>query len=79
MHNVNVNVQGYAEITVKNMVESNYTHLTGANGDILVENVKTANLIVQTERGDVLCNGAIQVNTACYYLIVGVSKQTWHS
>jgi len=60
VHNVNVNVQGFAEITVKNMVESNYTHLTGANGDIQVDNVKTANLIVQTERGDVLCNGSIQ-------------------
>lgn len=60
VHNVNVNVGGKGTIHCRDMVESNYTHLTSDEGDIEVHKMKTANLIVQSEEGDVLCNGAIQ-------------------
>jgi len=60
VHNVNVNVGGKSTIQCRDMVESNYTHLTSDEGDIEVHKLKTANLIVQSEEGDVLCNGAIQ-------------------
>jgi hypothetical protein len=60
VHNVNVITSGDARIDCKDMVESNYCHLTSDNGEIKVRRVKTANLICQTEGGDVICKGAIQ-------------------
>jgi len=41
-------------------VESNFCHLTSESGTITVSRLKTANLIIQTEGGSVVCRGAIQ-------------------
>jgi len=60
VHNVNVINSGDGTIDCKDMVESNYCHLTSEDGEITVQKVKTANLIVQSERGDIFCKGAIQ-------------------
>lgn len=60
VHNVNVIGSGDADVTCCDMVESNYCHLTSDEGKILVSRVKTANLIVQSEGGDIFCKGAIQ-------------------
>jgi len=60
VHNVNVINTGEAKVNCQDMVESNYCHLSSESGEVRVRRVKTANLIVQTETGDVVCNGAIQ-------------------
>ncbi|XP_023336502.1 uncharacterized protein LOC111707592 isoform X2 [Eurytemora carolleeae] len=60
VHNVNVITSGDARIDCKDMVESNYCHLTSDAGEIKVRRVKTANLICQSESGDIVCKGAIQ-------------------
>jgi len=60
VHNVNVVGTGSAKVKCADMAESNYCHVTSDSGDINVDRVKTANLIVQSEDGDVYCNGAIQ-------------------
>jgi len=60
VHNVNIVASGEAPVVCQDMVESNYCHVTSEDGDISIERVKTANLIVQSESGDVYCNGAIQ-------------------
>jgi len=60
VHNVNVNTRGQAGIRCKDLVESNFCHLTSESGRIKVSRLKTANLIIQTEGGSVVCRGAIQ-------------------
>lgn len=60
VHNVNVITQGQASIRCKDLVESNFCHLTSENGSIQVSRLKTANLIIQSEGGSVVCRGAIQ-------------------
>jgi len=60
VHNINVITTGEAAILCQDMVESNFCHLTSDNGQITVCRLKTANLIVQSEGGDVVCRGAIQ-------------------
>jgi len=60
VHNVNVINTGDAKVNCQDMMESSYCHLTSDDGEVRVRRVKTANLIVQTETGDVICNGAIQ-------------------
>eukprot|EP00088_Acartia_fossae_P063980 TRINITY_DN7845_c0_g2_i1.p1 TRINITY_DN7845_c0_g2~~TRINITY_DN7845_c0_g2_i1.p1 ORF type:complete len:396 (+),score=83.35 TRINITY_DN7845_c0_g2_i1:51-1238(+) len=60
VHNVNIVGSGDAPVKCKDMVESNYCHLTSDKGEISVERVKTANLSVQSAEGDVFCRGAIQ-------------------
>jgi len=60
VHNVTVVASGEASVSCRDMVESNFCHITSDAGDVSVHRLKTANLIIQTEDGDVFCNGAIQ-------------------
>jgi hypothetical protein len=60
VHNVNMVGSGSAIVKCKDTVESNYCHVTSESGEISVERVKTANLIIKSESGDVFCRGAIQ-------------------
>jgi len=60
VHNVTVTTTGQAGIECSDMIESQYCHLTSEEGGVVVAGLKTANLIVQTEGGDVVCRGAIQ-------------------
>lgn len=60
VHNINLITSGKATISCKDMVESNFCHLTSENGNITVSRLKTANLIIQSEGGGVVCKGAIQ-------------------
>jgi len=60
VHNVTVVTTGSAGIKCKDMVESNFCHLTSEEGDIEAKRLKTANLIVQSEGGDVRCKGSMQ-------------------
>eukprot|EP00092_Neocalanus_flemingeri_P011322 GFUD01012201.1.p1 GENE.GFUD01012201.1~~GFUD01012201.1.p1 ORF type:complete len:417 (-),score=118.03 GFUD01012201.1:97-1347(-) len=60
VHNITVTTIGQAGIICRDMVESNFCHLTSDSGPITVSRLKTANLIIQSEGGDVTCQGAIQ-------------------
>jgi len=60
VHNINLLATGNANISCKDMVESNFCHLTSESGTISVSRLKTANLIIQSEAGAVVCKGAIQ-------------------
>jgi len=60
VHNVNIVGTGSAPIKCQDMVESNYCHVTSEEGEVTIKGVKTANLIVQSQSGDVFCNGSIQ-------------------
>jgi len=60
VHNINLMTTGKGAISCKDMVESNFCHLTSESGAISVSRLKTANLIIQTEAGSVVCKGAIQ-------------------
>jgi len=60
VHNINLLATGNANISCKDMVESNFCHLTSDSGTISVSRLKTANLIIQSEAGAVVCKGAIQ-------------------
>ena len=60
MYDVNVETTGAGAISCRDMIESHQCHLTSDGGDILVTGVKTQNLVVSTETGDIRCRGAIQ-------------------
>jgi len=60
VHNINLITTGQGNISCKDMVESNFCHLTSESGSINVSRLKTANLIIQSESGTVVCKGAIQ-------------------
>jgi len=60
VYDVNVETRGEGNIHCKDMIESHYCHLTSEMGDITVSSVKTQNLILQSESGDVRCKGALQ-------------------
>eukprot|EP00090_Calanus_glacialis_P028598 TRINITY_DN45912_c0_g1_i1.p1 TRINITY_DN45912_c0_g1~~TRINITY_DN45912_c0_g1_i1.p1 ORF type:complete len:412 (+),score=148.51 TRINITY_DN45912_c0_g1_i1:38-1273(+) len=60
VHNINLITTGQGNISCKDMVESNFCHLTSESGSITVSRIKTANLIIQSEGGGVVCKGAIQ-------------------
>jgi len=60
VHNVNVVTSRNASVECKNMVESKFCHITSEEGDVSITRLKTANLIIQTEGGNVFCNGSIQ-------------------
>jgi len=60
VHNINLITTGMANISCQDMVESNFCHLTSESGSITVSRLKTANLIIQSEAGTVMCKGAIQ-------------------
>jgi len=57
---VNVITSGEGAISCRDMIESDQCHLTSEHGDILVTGVKTQNLVIQSETGDIRCRGAIQ-------------------
>jgi len=60
VHNINIMTTGTGNISCQDMVESNFCHLTSESGTISVSRLKTANLIIQSEAGLVMCRGAIQ-------------------
>ena len=60
VYDVTVVTSDSAGIQVRDLMESARCHLTSQSGPVVVAGVKTANLLVETEAGDVSCRGAIQ-------------------
>eukprot|EP00096_Caligus_rogercresseyi_P010476 TRINITY_DN3829_c0_g1_i1.p1 TRINITY_DN3829_c0_g1~~TRINITY_DN3829_c0_g1_i1.p1 ORF type:complete len:384 (+),score=121.47 TRINITY_DN3829_c0_g1_i1:276-1427(+) len=63
VHNVFAEVEFQGRLEVSDLMESDFCHLKGVDGDITVSRVKTNSLTVQSSgRGDIHCSGAIQGN-----------------
>ena len=60
VYDVTVVTSDSAGIQVRDLLESAWCHLTSQSGPVVVAGVKTANLLVESETGDVTCRGAIQ-------------------
>ncbi|XP_040579777.1 protein FAM185A [Lepeophtheirus salmonis] len=63
VHNVFADVESNGSLDVGDLMESDFCHLKGSDGDITVSRVKTNSLTVQSSgKGDIYCCGAIQGN-----------------
>jgi hypothetical protein len=61
VHNVDLIAENKASISVSDFMESDYCNLKANAGDISVIKIKTRNLNIETESGDIFCHGHIQV------------------
>jgi len=62
VHNVDIVAEDSASIQVSDFMESDYCNLKSDSGDITAMKVKTKNLNIETESGDIFCYGHIQVS-----------------
>lgn len=60
VYDVTVVTSDTAGIQCRDLLESQWCHLTSQAGHVAIAGLKTANLLVETESGDVTCSGAIQ-------------------
>jgi DUF4097 and DUF4098 domain-containing protein YvlB len=61
VHNVELIGEDKASINVSDFMESDYCNLKATSGDISASKIKTRNLNIETESGDIFCHGHIQV------------------
>ncbi len=62
VHNVDIVAEDSASIQVSDFMESDYCNLKSDSGDVTAMKVKTKNLNIETESGDIFCYGHIQVS-----------------
>jgi len=61
VHSVDVVAEKSASIEISDFMESEFCNLKSENGAVSAVKVKTKNLNIETEAGDVFCHGHIQV------------------
>ncbi len=61
VHNVDVVAEKSASVEVSDFMESDFCNLKSDSGDVSAIKVKTKNLNIETESGDIFCHGHIQV------------------
>ena len=64
VHNVDIVAENSASIQVSDFMESDYCNLKSDSGDVSAMKVKTKNLNIETESGDIFCHGHIQVSVS---------------
>ena len=50
-----------ASVDVYEFIESNYVNIRAESGEVKTQQIKTENLSIHTDSGDVLCQGSLQV------------------
>ena len=72
VYDVTVVTSETAGIQCRDLLESNWCHLTSQAGPVTIAGLKTANLLVQTETGDVTCCGAHHPSYVAGYEVADV-------
>lgn len=62
VHNVNVSNVGRAAVDIADLMESDYCHIKSEAGDITAARIRTKNLSMETDSGDIVLDGNIQGN-----------------
>ena len=62
VHNVKVSALHDASVDVYEFIESNYVNIRAECGEVKTQQIKTENLSIHTDSGDVLCQGTLQVD-----------------
>jgi len=62
VHNISVDATGEACVDIKDFMESKYINVSTEQGRITAHKLKTENLVLQTESGDVICLGQLHGN-----------------
>jgi len=60
VHNVKVSAIREASVDVYDFIESNYVDINAEIGNVRTQQIKTENLMIHTDSGDVLCEGTLQ-------------------
>ena len=61
VHNVKVSALDSASVDIYEFIESNYVDIHAEKGNVRTQQIKTENLTIHTDSGDVLCEGTLQV------------------
>ena len=61
VHNVKVSALQDASVDVYDFIESNYVNIRAERGEVKTQQIKTENLSIHTDSGDILCQGTLQV------------------
>ena len=61
VHNVKVSAIRDASVDIYEFIESNYVDINAEKGNVRTQQIKTENLMIHTDSGDVLCEGTLQV------------------
>ena len=69
VHNVKVSAIDTASVDIYDFIESNYVEIHAEKGNVRTQQIKTENLTIHTDSGDILCEGMLQVR---------VLKVYWH-
>ena len=64
VHNVKVSAIRDASVDVYDFIESNYVDINAEKGNVRTQQIKTENLMIHTDSGDVLCEGTLQVRAS---------------
>lgn len=60
VHNVKVSALDSASVDIYEFIESNYVDIHAEKGNVRTQQIKTENLTIHTDSGDVLCEGTLQ-------------------
>jgi len=60
VHNVKVSAIRDASVDIYEFIESNYVDINAEKGNVRTQQIKTENLTIHTDSGDVLCEGTLQ-------------------
>ena len=61
VHNVKVSAINEASVDVYDFIESSYVDINAEKGHVRTQQIKTENLMIHTDSGDVFCEGSLQV------------------